>query len=110
VRPADSIFSRTPPSAPPVNQPFMTRPGSNEATDVFSRPPAAMRRQWSQLRAGRVSLRYFFSRGQVNAAMAAPQSTGEPAMPAADIRPASLRRSRLHFNSLHHRPLLRPQR
>ena len=83
--PADSIFSRTPPSAPPVNQPFMTRPGSNEATDVF-RIPGGDAPPMESAPSGPSEFTVFLSRGQVNAAMAAPPPGG-PAMPAPTFAP-----------------------
>ncbi len=68
--PADSIFSRTPP-APPVNQPFMGRPGSNEATDVF-RIPGGDAPPVEPTPSGPSEFTVFLSRSQVNAAMAPP--------------------------------------
>jgi len=78
--PADSIFSRTPSMAPPVNQPFMSRPGSSEATDVF-RIPGGDAPPVEPAPSGPSEFTVFLSRGQVNAAMAAPPPGG-PAMPA----------------------------
>jgi hypothetical protein len=83
--PADSIFSRTPPTASPVNQPFMTRPGSNEATDVF-RIPGGDAPPVEPAASGPSEFTVFLSRGQVNAAMA-PPPPGGPAMPAPTFAP-----------------------
>jgi len=83
--PADSIFSRTPSMAPPVNQPFMTRPGSNEATDMF-RVPGGDGPPVEPVASGPSEFTVFLSRGQVNAAMSAP-APGAPAMPAPTFAP-----------------------
>ncbi len=83
--PADSIFSRTPPMAPPVNQPFMTRPGSNEATDMF-RIPGGEAPPVEPVASGPSEFTVFLSRGQVNAAMAG-TPPGAPAMPAPTFAP-----------------------
>lgn len=68
--PSDSIFSRTP-TPPPVNQPFMSRPGSNEATDVF-RMPGGDAPPVEPAPSGPSEFTVFLSRSQVNAAMAPP--------------------------------------
>jgi hypothetical protein len=83
--PADSIFSRTPSMAPPVNQPFMSRPGSSEPTDVF-RIPGGDAPPVEPAPSGPSEFTVFLSRGQVNAAMAAPPPGG-PAMPAPTFAP-----------------------
>jgi hypothetical protein len=85
--PADSIFSRTPPSvAPPVNQPFMSRPGSNEATDVF-RIPGGDAPPVEPAPSGPSEFTVFLSRSQVNAAMAPPPAG--PSVPAQTFAPPS---------------------
>jgi hypothetical protein len=83
--PADSIFSRTPPMAPRVNQPFMSRPGSNEATDVF-RIPGGDAPPVEPTPSEPSEFTVFLSRGQVNAAMAAPPPGGS-SMPAPTFAP-----------------------
>lgn len=84
AQPADPFFSRPSPVPPAVNSPFMNRPGSSEATDVF-RLPTSEAPPPEQAHGGPSEFTMFLSRGQVNAALQ--REAGVPANPAVSVPP-----------------------